>query len=488
MGKRSIHQALILCALVTGCASGPDFQRPPPPTVSGYTGDPVPSETVSAASLSGETQRFTADGTVGAQWWRELGSSKLDTLVEAALQGSPTIAAAQATLRQWQELYAAQAGAKLYPQADLGIGGQRQRLSPSALGQPGEPREFDLYDAGIGVRYQLDLSGGNRRSLEALAARTDYRRYELEGARLTLSANVVACAITRARLAGQIEATKAILLSLDQQVAVARDRLRLGHASPNDVLALQAQADQTRAELPRLRKQLQQNEHLLAVLMGRAPGAGSLPALALEEFTLPSDLPLVLPSALVRRRPDIQGAESLLRAANAEYGVAVAKMYPQLTISASLGSQALSAAALFGGGAAVWSLAGQLTQPLFNPGLPAEKRASLAAFEAAAANYQSIVLESLRDVADVLRALENDAQTLAALASADAAARQSLESIRSQYALGAASYVQVLAAEEQAQQTRLGLIAARAQRLLSSVALFQAIGGGGSTASPISQQ
>ncbi|MDO9113894.1 MAG: TolC family protein, partial [Polaromonas sp.] len=181
---------------------------------------------------------------------------------------------------------------------------------------------------------------------------------------------------------------------------------------------------------------------------------------------------------LVRRRPDIQAAEALLHAANAEYGVAVAKLYPQLNISASLGSQALSTGALFGGGSAVWSLIGQLTQPLFNPGLPAEKRASLAAFDAAAANYQSVVLEALRNVADVLRALDNDAQTLAALATADIAAQGSLESMQRQYALGAASYVQLLTAQQQAQQNRINLIAAQSQRLVDSAALYQALGGG----------
>lgn len=258
---------------------------------------------------------------------------------------------------------------------------------------------------------------------------------------------------------------------------ITRERVRLGQAAPDDVLALQTQVEQTRAGLPLLSKQLQQSEHLLAVLTGRAPGAGGLPAFTLEEFTLPSDLPLVLPSELVHRRPDIRAAEALLHAASAEYGVAVAKLYPQLNISASLGSQALTTGALFGSGSVVWSLVGQLTQPLFNPGLPAEKRASLAAFDAAAANYQSVVLESLRNVADILRAVENDAQTLAALAAADSASQSSLQSVRRQYTLGAASYVQLLIAQQQAQQTHLNLVAAQAQRLVDSTALYQALSG-----------
>lgn len=469
--------AFLLAGLLAGCAAGPDFTRPASPDVAGYTAGPLPARTVSAAAALGETQHFSAGASVDARWWRGLGSSRLDALIEQAFLSSPTLAAAEATLRQAQETYSAQAGSTLYPQIDASMGAQRQRLNPGALGQSGSAREFSLYNASLGVHYQLDLAGGNRRALEALAARTEYRRYELEGAQLTLAASIATTAISQAKLAGQIESTEAVLRAQDEQLHLVGERVRIGQAAPADVMPLQTQLEQTRAGLPLLRKQLQQNQHLLAVLTGRAPGAGEMPTFTLEEFTLPSDLPLVLPSELVRRRPDIQAAEALLHAANAEYGVAVAKMYPQFDISASLGSQALSAGALFGSGSAVWSLAAQLTQPLFDRGLPARKRASLAAFDAAAANYRSVVLESLRDVADILRAVENDAKAMAALAGADAAAQGFLESVQQRYTLGAASYVELLIAQEKLQQTRIDLIASQAQRLVDSAALYQAMGG-----------
>lgn len=470
---------LSLAISIAGCAAGPDFKPPSSPEVTRYTATPLPEKTASAPTLLGDTQRLSAGASVSAQWWQSLGSLKLDALVEEAFQASPTLASAIATLKQSQEVYAAQAGSTLYPQASASLGAQHQRTNPSALGQAGEPREFSLYNASVGVRYQLDLAGQNRRALESLAARADYRRYELEGARLTLAANIVATAITQARLAGQIDGTQAILRAQDEQVHLSRERLRLGQASPDDVLALQTQVEQTRAGLPLLQKQHQQNDHRLAVLTGKAPGAGGLPRFTLREFSLPTELPLVLPSELVRQRPDIQAAQALLQSANADYGVAVAKMYPQINLSANLGSQALSTGALFGTGSAFWGLIGQITQPLLSPGLSAEKRASLAAFDAAAANYQSVVLEALRNVADVLRAVDNDAQALAAWAAADTAAHSALESMQRQYALGATSYVQLLMAEQQAQQNRVNLIAAQAQRLTDTAALFQAMGGGG---------
>ncbi len=314
--------------------------------------------------------------------------------------------------------------------------------------------------------------------MEVLAARAEYHHHELEGAQLILAGNIVTTAVTQARFVAQIQSKKVILRAQDEQLHITRERVRLGQDSPDEVLALQTQVEQTRAGLPLLRKERQQNEHLLATLTGRAPVHGSLPAFTLEEFTLPSDLPLAVPSELVRRRPDIRGAEALLHAANAEYGSAIARLYPQLNLNASFASQTLVAGALFGPGSAIWNVLGQLTQPLFNPALPAEKRAALAAFDAAAANYQSVVLEPLRNVVDVLRALENDAQALAALAAADAATQSFLQSVQRQYALGAASYVQQLIAQQAAQQTRINLIAAQAQRLVDSTALYQAMGGG----------
>ncbi len=464
-----IFTASIIAGLLAGCSIGPDFKRPQSPEVENYTPTPI--------NLGG-SQRISEDGLVSQQWWHELGSARLNALIDEALQANPTLIGYQATLRQADELYAAQAGSSLYPQLGANVGGQRLRSNPGILsGQSGETQEFSIYNTSVGVQYTFDLVGGNRRALESLAAKVDYQRFQLEGARLTLTTHIVTTAVTQAKLAGQIQATEAILQSQEEQMELTRERVRLGQADRDDVLALQVQVEQTRASIPPLRNQFQQNEHLLAVLTGRAPGNGEGPSFSLHEFTLPADLPLTVPSTLVRTRPDILAAEALLHAANAEYGVAIAQLYPQLTLSANLGSQALTTSALFGSNSAIWSLVGQLTQPLFNPGLPAQKRAALAAFDAAAASYQNVVLESLRNVADVLHALDNDTQRLTSLTAVDVATQESLESIRRQYALGAVSYVGLLIAQQQAQQVRVALVEAQAQRLIDSAAFYQAMGG-----------
>ena len=470
---------IVFCAILfTGCTVGPNFKRPDPPEVSGYTLTPLDANLVSSPTTLGEAQSIINGKTLMKNWWEALGNQELSRLIQDGLEHNPTLAAAEATLLQAQELYAAQAGSTLYPQLSGSLGAQRQRFNPGALGQAGEAREFSLYNASVDIRYTFDLAGGNRRALESLSAQSDYRQIELEGARLTLAANIVTTAVTQASLERQFDITNNILKLQEKQLELTRERIRLGNGEPADESALQTEVERTRAKLPLLRDQIQQNEHLLAVLVGDAPGQGHLPKFCLEDFRLPSTLPLLIPSELVRSRPDILAAEALLHAANAEYGVAIAKMYPQLNLSADLGSQALTTGALFGPGSAVWSLVGQLTQPLFNQGLPAEKRAALAAFHAAAANYQSVVLEALRNVADVLRALENDSERLKALAAADLASQRSLESSQRRYKLGAASFYDLIVAQQQRLQTELDLTEGQAKRLVNTVAFYQAMGGG----------
>ena len=468
----------VLCAVaLMGCAAGPDFERPASPDVSGYLATPMPVRTTSAPVALGGSQQIVDGVEVDTHWWRKLGSNELNALIKDALENNPDLEATEAAVRQAQEQYAAKAGATRIPQLEGGLIGQRQRMSPGAVGQPVEMGEYSLYDTSISVHYTFDLTGGNRRALEALAARSNYETYRLAGARLTLAANVASAAITDASLSGQIEVLEAITRSQHEQLEIDRARVRLGRADQDEVRRLQTQIENNRAQISALRNLHEHNEHMLAVLVGRPPAAGELPRFSLGDFNLPTELPLIVPSELVRMRPDILAAEALLHAANAEYGVAVSNLYPQITISADIGSQALSGGTLFGGGSAVWSLVGQLTQPLFKPGLPAERRAALAAFHAAAANYQSVVLESLRGVADVLRALEYDARRLAALRAAEVASQASQDSESRRHMLGASSYYELLVAQQRTQQIAIERVAAQAKRLTNSIAFYQAVAG-----------
>ncbi len=485
MNMRRRHRGFTPILLVSSLALaacttvGPDFKSPAAPAVAVYTSRPLPAATSSAPNQAhGQAQNFSTDQALPPNWWTGFGSDKLNALIDEGLRASPTLEAAQARLRQAEQTYDAQAGSSQYPQLNANLGAQRTHTSNSNFGQRGEGRTYSLYNAGVSVSYLLDVFGGNRRALESLAAQADYQRYQMIGARLTLAANIVTTAMMQAQYAAQLSATTSILAAQQKQVDIAHVRFQLGAIARGDEYTLRTQLEQTRAGVPPLRNLLDQTNHLLAVLTGQPPGAAQIPQFTLADFSLPTTLPLVVPSELVRQRPDIQASEALLHSANAEYGVAIAASYPKINLSANLGAQALATSSLFGPGSLVWGLTGQLLQPLFNGGLKAGVNSAQAATDAAAAHYRETVLNALRNVADVLRALDNDAQTLQAQAAADDAAQSALKIIQQQYRLGGASYLQLLLAQQQAQQTRINLIAAEVRRLTTTAAFYQAMGGG----------
>jgi NodT family efflux transporter outer membrane factor (OMF) lipoprotein len=253
----------------------------------------------------------------------------------------------------------------------------------------------------------------------------------------------------------------------------------MGGVARSDVLAQRAQVAQTRTGLPPLEKALAQTRNQLAVYSGKLPADALIPEFDLEKLHLPQELPLSIPSMLVRQRPDILASEGLLHAAGAQVGVATANLYPQITLNASMGTQAARIQDLFSPGSSIWSLGAGLVQPIFRGGeLTARRRAAIASFDQAAAQYRGVVLQAFQNVADVLQALEADARALQAQVDAEAAARDSLELTQQQFQFGATSYLALLNAQRQHQQTRISLVQAQAARLADTAALFQAMGGG----------
>ena len=467
-----------ITAFLASCAVGPDYRAPETPTAALYTEKPQPDRTEAASVLGGEAQRFEPGAEISAEWWKLFGSPALDKLMQTALAGHPTLAAAQATLRQVQENLNAQY-AVLYPSVDAGLSARRQRTSGASFGNPSLPvNVFNLYNASVNVSYAIDLAGGARRELEALEAGIDFQRFQLEAAYLSLTANIATTAFREASLREQIRATREIVDAQDRQVQLVEKQLALGAIARSDVLLQRAQLAQTRATLPPLEKALAQTRNQLAVLIGKFPGEAALPELDLAAFRLPQTLPVSLPADLVRQRPDIRAAEAILHQTNARIGVAQALMFPQLTLSGSYGSAA-SAGGLFDPGTQIWNIGAGLLQPIFHAGqLAARKRGAVAAYDQAFAQYRQTVLGAFQNVADVLLALEFDALALKAQAEAEAAARESLEVTRAQLQFGAANYVALLNAQRQYEQARIGLVQAQATRYADTAALFQALGGG----------
>jgi NodT family efflux transporter outer membrane factor (OMF) lipoprotein len=472
--------ALTTCLLV-GCAVGPDFKPPAAPKTAGFAPSGQLQPTTAATAIpGGESQRFVDGLDIPGQWWTLFKSTQLNALIDRALANSPTLQAAQAALRQANELAAAQRGA-YYPSVSGAVGAQRQKASGAALGIPGFPASYfyNLDSASVNVSYTLDAFGGTRRQVEALQAQAEYQQFSLEASYLTLTANIVTAVVSEASLRAQVAATEEIARSQQTQLEIIQRRVTAGGASRADVLQQQATLQGTLATLPPLRSQLAQQRNQLAAYIGSLPADYTGAEFNLDSLSMPQSLPVTLPSKLVEQRPDVREYSALLHAATAQVGVATANLLPQITLTASYGAEAGSFSNLFSPASNVWSLIGSLTQPIFKGGqLVHQRRAAVAAAQEAAANYQATVITAFQNVADTLYALQADADTLAAETTAERAAADSLTLVQAQYKSGAASYVQVLSSEQTYQTAAVGLIKARAQRFADTAALFQALGGG----------
>ena len=478
MRAKTAFMTIIVCLSLAGCAVGPDFMRPDAPEVRSYTEGAMPSETVSAPGTGGSTQRFVQGGDIPGQWWTLFRSEPINALIVRGLENSPTLEAAKATLRVAQENWRAQYGSR-FPAVGASFSASRQQISGASFGSSQVISPFDLFNASVNVTYMLDLFGGLTRQLEALQSQVDYQGYQLEAARLALTSNIVTTALQEASLRAAIRASQEILAAQEKQLGITEGQFRLGGVAGVEVLAQRTLVAQTRATIPPLEKQLAQTRHLLAVLVGSFPGEASFPEIDLDAMALPEELPVSLPSSLVRQRPDILASEALLHAASAQVGVATANLYPQITLFAGAGLEANTFGDLFHSNAAIWNFGGGLLQPLFQGGqLTARRRAAVAAFDQARAQYRETVLFAFQNVADVLRALESDARTLSAQKEAESAARDTLDLTREQYRMGGVSYLALLIAERQYQTAWLGLVRAQATRFADTAALFQALGGG----------
>lgn len=470
--------ALLIGLSVAGCAVGPDYHRPDAPPVDRYTAQPLPAGTASATGADGDAQRFMQGRDVPTRWWTAFGNTELTRRVNTALSHSPSIASAQAALRQAQENANAAHGG-LFPSLDAGAGVTRQKQSAAQSAGLAGLGPFTVYNASVSVGYTLDLFGGVRRGVEAQLALADYQRAQLDTTYLTLAANVVTASLQEASLREQLRATEQILDIQGKSLQIAQQQQQIGSKSLSDTLAVRTQLAATEATLPPLRAQLAATRNQLATYMGTTPAQLELSPLTLDAISLPQDIPVSLPSGLVEQRPDIRAASAQLHAASAGVGVATAAMLPQITLSGSAGSQALHAGDLFSAGTGAWSLGLGLTQPLFHGGeLLHRKRAAQAALDKAVADWRQTVLVAFQNVADALQALQYDAEGLAAQAAAESAASQQLALTRRQFQLGSTGYLNLLDAQRSFQQAHIALIQARVARLADTAALYAALGGG----------
>jgi NodT family efflux transporter outer membrane factor (OMF) lipoprotein len=471
--------AVGISTILAGCSFEPPLQIPPPPATQAY----VPGkQTLKTASIegvgnAGVEQDFQYGAKIEADWWRLYSSPQINGLVDSAVTHNPTIQSALAALDEAHQNLLANAGI-FWPQVTLNGGAERERTSGAQFGGTGAS-EFSLYTGQVSVSYIPDIFGLNAMVYQSSKAQEDAARYNLQEAYLTLEGNTVATAIQAASLYDQIQTTKALIANGKEILSIIQGQYQAGAINYLDVLNQETQLANTEAQLPPLEQSLAAAENALAALTGNIPSQADLPALDMQMLKLPGDLPVSLPSTLVRQRPDILSSEEQIRSANAQVGEAVAERFPLVQITGNLGYQSGKLYDLFDPASIIGDIAADATVTLFDGGtLEAQQHAAEAALRIQVADYQSTLLSAFEQVSNALRAVEHDAQTLQYDEQAYNSALNAFDLAQHQYTLGAINYLTLLVTQTQYQQARLALISSAAQRYEDTAALFVALGGG----------
>ncbi len=498
----AILASTIAPPLLNGCAVGPDFQSPAPPEAERFT----PEKITRAGDDGRNDVKFIPRRDVPQRWWETFRNKKLNRLIEAAIEHNPSLQAAEAAIKFSYYTAETQKGGFL-PQVvgnsndsvflasnNRSYGAINQSVFNqsfpyagnvlSGIAVPNMPTNtpnavYSLFLKQLTVAYSLDVWGKNQRMVESLEAQTDAQRYQLEAAYLALTSNVVVAAIQEATLRGQLAAVEKVVKIERELLDLFRSQRGVGWASEADVLTQEGALAQALILIPPLKKQIALQKDLITALAGRYSNDQVEETFDLSELRLPRSAPLTLPGTFVRQRPDIRAAEAQLHSASAQVGVAVAARLPNITLSANPGYSAFKFAQLFVPGTQFYTLAADVTQPLFMGfALQNQQKAAEAALEEAGAQYKQTVISAFQNVADALRAIQADTEGVKAAAYAEKVSGKNLEIVRGQLRIGSISVLAVL----NAQQTYLLAVVQHAQaqgNLLADVAgLFMALGGG----------
>lgn len=471
--------ASALTSILAGCTVGPNFARPQPPTAATYLA------TGEASATTAPTPRVDFGTGPTSRWWTAFGSPEMDALVDRAMANNQSLAASNATLDASRQELRAIAGRRL-PQVDANARVDQQQVNLAGFGfsganplaSGGNP-EFLLYSAGGGISYDLDLFGGLRRQVEQSAAQAEAQLRQTEAAHLSIAGQVVTQVLTIAAIRAQIATANTLLADDQRNVDLTRKRRAGGDGTLVEVLNAESQYAADRADLPQLDQQLAEARHLLATLTGIAPADLGPTEIDFDRLTLPASIPVALPSELVHRRPDILQAEADLHAAAAGVGIATARLYPDITLGATLTQGAPGVDGLLKNAFRGYDIFAGLTAPIFHGGtLKAQRAAAIDRARASEATYRQTVLTAFGQVADTLSAIQTDARSVANQTESVSVAARSRHLSRRSFDVGNSGILQVLESERLYQRSRNGLVLARTRQLLNVARLYTATAGG----------
>ena len=458
-----------------GCEVGPEYKSPPPPAVTSLSPTPL-----QMSRAGGPVQQAYVRGlAIPQRWWELFHCPPVNSVVARAIDGNPDLQAAQAALRAADANTQAARGS-FFPQIGANLNSSSQRPDPAQRqGTVTTASPYTVSSAEVSVSYVLDVFGLNARRVESLAAQAQAQHFELEATYLTLTSKLALAAIEEASLREEIRSAEQSIAIAHEVLGVLKKHLEAHEATLLDVSGQEVALAQFEQALLALQKRLLTNRDLVMMLTGRFAGEGLAEHFEFACLHLPVDLPLSLPSSIVRDRPDVRAAEANMRVATAEIGVAIANRLPQLNLSASAGASAVAKLASVSSPLLLWSIVGNAAQTLFD-GMSGEQRqrAAEAGLDRAAALYRRTVIEAFQNIADVLQGIEVDRKVFVAAEQGVTAAQTHLDMTRRLLKQGLASALQLLSAQQNYAQAKSAHARARAARLTDTVLLFQALGGG----------
>ncbi len=459
----------LLCGAALGaCAVGPNYVRPTTPAPAGFK------------EAQGWSVAAPADTLDRGEWWTLFNDPVLNDLERKVLVSNQTLAASEAAYREARAVVRGQRAA-LFPTVSLDGSGSRAK-SQGAGGASGGPS--NSYKVDIGATWEIDVWGRIRRTVESAKASAQASEADLAGARLSAQGELAADYLQLRETDAEIALLDATVQAYARALEITQNRFQAGVAAKTDVLQAQTQLANAQAQRVGLDQQRAQLEHAIAVLVGQAPADFSIAAQPQWSQVVP-DVPAVVPSQLLQRRPDIAGAERRVAAANAQIGVAEAAYFPDLSLTGTYGYGGSSLSRLFESSASFWSLGGALAETLFDGGARGAKTAQAkATYDQTVAQYRQTTLAAFQSVEDQLAASRVLAQQFdlrkQASAAADEAERLSLHQDRA----GQIAYSAVITTQTAALTARVALAQAARNRQTTAGALIQALGGGWQAAPP----
>lgn len=468
MARGSRALSLGLCVLLlSACAIGPDYQRP------------QVAEPVHYKEAEGWRQANPSDALARGAWWELYGDTQLNGLIEKLNSANQTVAQSEAQYRQAQALVRSSRGA-FFPSVDLSAGKTRASQgtgsSSSALSSSSSGIR-DTYNTQLGVSWEADVWGKLRRGLEANEASAEASFADLAAMRLSQQSELVQNYLQLRVIDQQKRLLEATVAAYQRSLTMTQNQYQAGVSGKDAVAQAQTQLKSTQADLIDLIWQRAQFENAIAVLIGVPPAEFNLA----ESTGIPGlpQVPLAVPSQLLERRPDIASAERSVIAANANIGVAKAAYYPDLTLSLAGGYSSSTYADWISLPNRFWSVGPKLAMTLFDGGQrSAEVDRTEAAYDQTVAKYRQTVLDGFREVENYmvqLKVLEDEAQVRQ---QALDSAREALRLTENQYKAGLIAYLDVVTSQTTALSNERSVLSLLQSRLIASVQLIAALGGG----------